>query len=166
VRAFASQVQTWYLVDRKRKRFGSKLLRAAGLLTAAAGAIFPLTQDNLPADNPFLGYVLLAIAGSCYALDRAMGLSSGWARDMEVATAINKLLSEFRFEWIKTEAEFTDDPAGGLKLTTLAGHYEQLFIQAYERETHNWVAEFQDVNKKLTSELGNRTDNPPARDNG
>ncbi len=96
---------TWYLRDKRGKRWGSRLLRAAAVVFAVAGGVLPLISGSTEGINPNLGYVLLAVAAGCVAFDHYFGLSSGWMRDVAALEALQGRLARFHMHWAKWQAE-------------------------------------------------------------
>lgn len=163
VTGFASQIQTWYLQDRKKKRLLSKLLRVGGIILAAAGAIYPLLIAHAPGSNAFAGYALLGMAGACYAVDRALGLSTSWARSIEAVGQVNSATASFRHDWIHLELSQDHGREDKLRLLLqIANDYEQKLIHICQLETGKWIKEFQAVNRdlelKASSDYGRATD--------
>ncbi len=95
---------TWYLQDKRAKRWASRLLRAAAVAFAVTGGVLPLISGSIHGLNPNLGYVFLAVAAGCVAFDHFFGLSSGWMRDIAAVQALQSRLTRFHLDWAKWQA--------------------------------------------------------------
>jgi len=111
---------TWYLRDKRGKRWGSRLLRAAAVVFAVAGGVLPLISGSTEGINPNLGYVLLAVAAGCVAFDHYFGLSSGWMRDVAALEALQGRLARFHMHWAKWQAARAGALDGGTTASAAA----------------------------------------------
>lgn len=146
----AIEAYDWYMRDRVRKRAAGRALRVAAIVLGAAGGLQPLV--NLAGSGPGLGwgYVLLASAGVCLAIDHFLGLSSRWMRDMITAQRIHQRLQRFQLDWAALEA--VEAGSGGDEdaqvahlqeyLDLLRGFSEDISTILIE-ETSEWINEFQ-----------------------
>ncbi|MGW5353320.1 SLATT domain-containing protein [Streptomyces sp. NPDC004031] len=89
----------WYLVDKRNKRIGSRLLQGLAIACAVAGAAVPLGTAAAGGSGQGWGYVLLAVAAGCKGFDHFFGLSASWMRDIAVAHALRTELNAVRLEW-------------------------------------------------------------------
>lgn len=148
----------WYLADKRAKKTASRTLRALAILLAAAGGIQPLVDAALPGRGwAGWGYVLLATAAACVAFDRFFGLSSGWMRDMSTAQALQRRLETFRYDWA-TEclrgAITAPDEEQVTRALALIREFGEDVADAIERETTDWVVEFQSNLAQLEHRAG------------
>jgi hypothetical protein len=70
-----------------------------GLAPILKAMLTPDTLRRMPFELGDAGYLLIALAGGCVALDRFFGYSSGRIRYTTTALALEKSLDEFRLEW-------------------------------------------------------------------
>ena len=101
----------WYFRDKKWKARGAQALRAGAVVLTTAGGIIPFVVaiDPLKWGESVhrlsqLGYILLALAGGCVLLDKFFGLTSAWTRFVVTATALQRILAEFQFDWATLSA--------------------------------------------------------------
>ncbi|WDV32094.1 SLATT domain-containing protein [Streptomyces sp. AD16] len=139
----------WYLADRARKRRGARLLRAGTALGTAAGAALPLLDltGAVPGASPWACLAVL-MAAACVALDRYLGLTSGWMRDMATAQAVQQRLQVLQFDWASecvrevlgptdgTAAEAADRCLGVLR------RFADDLNDLVRTETADWMVEF------------------------
>ncbi|MEV5410557.1 SLATT domain-containing protein [Thermopolyspora sp. NPDC052614] len=153
----AIEAYDWYMRDRLRKRASSRALRVLAIVLGAAGGLQPLVSAAASGTGLGWGYVLLAGAGVCVAIDHFLGLSSRWMRDMITAQRIHQRLQRFQLDWAAlsaTEAITTasaDTAAdGGNADTAHVQEYLDLLRSFAEDistimidETSEWINEFQ-----------------------
>lgn len=145
----ALSTSDWYLADRARKRRGARLLRAGTALGAATGAALPLLDltGAVPGASPWACLAVLT-AAACVALDRYLGLTSGWMRDMATAQAVQQRLQALQFDWASecvrevlgptdgTAAEAADRCLGVLR------RFTDDLNDLVRTETADWMVEF------------------------
>jgi hypothetical protein len=136
----------WYLRDRRWKRRGARALRAAAAVLGAAGAALPLVGPATGGRSAAWGYVVLLGAVVCLALDRALGLTAGWMRDVATAQAVQRRLDAMRFEWAAEGVREVLGPTQGTaaeaaerRLTTLRRFWEDV-SELVRAETGDWMA--------------------------
>ncbi len=163
--ARAMEAADWYLDDRVRMRFASQVLRGLAILLAAAGGLQPLaaaaggtTGEQLGGGNLAWGYVLLAAAGVSVALDRILGLSSRWMRDIMTAQKIQQRLVNFQFDWAELNARDSlgAEPVPVHDYLALLRAFLSDISSITQEETSEWVSEFQSAVAQLTNQAGNR----------
>jgi hypothetical protein len=145
VEARAVESIGWYLRDRRWKKRLSRALRMAAILLTAAGGLVPLTRAAGADIHPELGYVFLALAAACVAVDRFFGFSSAWMRYMVTSVALQRRLVEFQMDWIKLNARNQGEPLTPERvqeLLQLLGDFGAAIVEHVEQETLGWVAEF------------------------
>jgi len=140
----------WYISKKKLKSLGSRFLRVLAILLTCIGGLFPILQGiDLPyiqQVNAQYGYIALAIAATCMALDKFMGLSSSWMRYITTSFSLQKDLAEFQTDWILMWSEVKSD-------TPTSAQYKKILhrIKAFrlkilteiEQEIQLWTSEFQ-----------------------
>lgn len=91
----------WYSRDKLAKQRTSLALTAAMIILGLFGILVPLvTAAGVEAVNPSWGYVLLACAAGCAAIDRIFGISTAWMRDVRSVRVMNAMICELQLEWI------------------------------------------------------------------
>jgi len=139
----------WYIRNKKFKSIASRVLRVLAILLACIGGLFPILQGI---DLPYIqlngqyGYIALAIAATCMALDKFMGLSSSWMRYMTTSFTLQKDLAEFQSDWILMWSEVKSD-------TPTSPQYKNILLRIktfrlkilteIEQEIQLWTSEFQ-----------------------
>lgn len=130
---YTTEITSWYLRDKRFKRWASRLLRAAAVVLAVAGGLAPLTSRR---DSTW-GYTLIALAAGCVAFDHFFGLSAGWMRDMTTAQALQARMVRFHLDWAALESR--DDTATGIELVD--GLLTDV-LELTNAETAEWVSQF------------------------
>jgi hypothetical protein len=146
----AVETITWYLRDKKSKRWASRLLRAAAVSFAVIGGVVPLISSSLKSINSDLGYLFLAIAAGCVAFDHFFGLSSGWMRDIAALQALQSRLIRFHLDWAKWQAEQAGAIHGSIETSAGGTSVALGFIDVMmtevakiaDDETAQWIADF------------------------
>jgi hypothetical protein len=121
---------------------------------------------RLPFDFVASGYLLIALAGGCIAMDRFFGYSTGWIRCIATALAIEKSLEEFRMAWARSIAKLRGGAPDAAQLDQLLATCEafSLAIRAQvEQETKAWVVEFQSNLAQLERDLQAKADEVKAQ---
>jgi hypothetical protein len=140
----------WYLRDKRARRRGSRLLRAAAVVLGVAGGVVPLVAGLTDAVDVQAGYVFLALAAGCLAFDHFFGVSSGWMRDITTSQALQGSLTRFHLRWAAWQAresgvlkaadeQSTNGTAEGLMLIEAL---VKDVLDATDRETAQWLREF------------------------
>lgn len=155
----------WYWDAKYLKRITSQGIQFTALVLAALAGIAPiivqitrqLKADLLPKDfdSGAFASLFVGVAAAILGLDRAFGYSTGWTRYVLTATTMNKLLHEFRLEWIAGIAAAGHPPTLEQQLG-LVGRAKD-FISAIQalilQETRDWATEFQTNMGRLEKEL-------------
>jgi hypothetical protein len=166
----------WYRSKQVVKARVSTAIRFTAIVLFAAGALVPImkatlkveTLRKLAFDFADSGYLLIAVAGACVAMDRFFGYSSGWIRCITTALAIEKSLDEFRMEWARSLAKLRGAAPDEAKLDQLILTCETFSVATrsqVEQETKAWVMEFQTNLAQLQRDLQARADAVKARMN-
>ena len=154
---------TWYLKDRRTKSRWSRLLRAAAVLLAAIGSIIPILAATDEIVRVEWGYIFLAAAAACVALDRYFGLSSAWMRYLTTELALQRLLREFQLDWTALNAQLGGSSPGRDQLEEMLQRIKTFsldLIEKVELETLSWVAEFQSNFAQLELAVHTTQDTP------
>lgn len=138
----------WYIRKKKFKSIGSRVLRVLTILLTCIGGLFPILQGiDLPDIlNAQYGYIALAIAATCMALDKFMGFSSSWMRYMTTSFTLQKDLAEFQTDWILMWSEVKSDTptsAQYQKILRRIKTFRLKILTEIEQEIQLWTSEFQ-----------------------
>jgi hypothetical protein len=143
----ALEAVEWYLTEKISKARWSRALRLMAILLAAAGGLVPLVNSaGVRSLDVRWGFVLLALAAACIAVDRYFGLSAAWMRYMRAALLVRGSLSEFQFEWAHEQAKASGRPASPEHVADrlrLLMRFSQVTHRHIEQETVTWIRDFQ-----------------------
>ena len=159
----------WYHAKRKVKASVSTGLRFVAILLFVLGGLVPIVKATLAPetirrigfDFGQTGYLLLAVAAGCVAMDRFFGYSSGWIRYVTTALALEKSLEEFRLEWARYIAKLRGGQPNESELDQLIRTCEtfNLAIRGQiEQKTKAWVTEFENNLSQLGRDLEAKAD--------
>ena len=136
----------WYLAKKSGKARASRWLRLAAILLVTAGGGFPVLVTTFGRDDSMLGvgYILLAAAAGCVAVDRFFGISTAWMRYLTTELALQRELQRFHLEWATLSATCgprldQDEIAAHLALLT---KFVDRVSAEMAAETKAWVDEF------------------------
>jgi hypothetical protein len=104
---FARDKICWYFVDAKRHETPSKWIRALALVLVVLASLCPLVHatGRVPGWRlPSWGYVFVALAAGLFYWDRMHGASSTWRRDTLTWIAIRRVLKDFQYDWVLSQA--------------------------------------------------------------
>jgi hypothetical protein len=146
---------SWYLAGKRAKSVMARGLRFAAIVLTTVGGIVPLmlgariwigrTSDSLPVDYAHFGYVFLAAAAGCVALDRFFGYSSAWIRYVTAALTLQRLLAEFQVDWALLYANLPGEEVPLVQRESMLRRL-QVFVlrlrEEVEKETAEWAAEY------------------------
>jgi hypothetical protein len=157
----AANAISWYWSRKIWKARLSQAIQMTALASTALAGLFPVVVSIVPVLRSNLGTisglaasVFVGFAAALIGLDKAFGLSSGWARYVLTATTIRKSLEEFRMEWTallaKANTPPTKDDIAALlqRARDFVGVVEGMVLQ----ETKDWVTEFQNNVAQLEKE--------------
>ncbi|MFO1157238.1 MAG: SLATT domain-containing protein [Reyranellaceae bacterium] len=149
----ATKAVRWYENAKRRMASASRGVRACAIVLFLLGGLAPIVSGivgGLTTDKAVLtitqsGYGLIAVAAGLLAFDRYFGVSSGWIRYMTSLAAIERLRSEFVFDWTALLERTTAPIGSDAKLAFLARAqvFQKAVFEVVEKETTAWVAEFQ-----------------------
>jgi hypothetical protein len=164
----------WYWKAKKWKQNLSRTIQVSALtLTALAGIASVAIQVlksfgvQIPAtfDSGPIASLCVGLAAALIGLDKAFGFSSGWTRYVLTATSMNKLLHEFRMDWVALVAAAKDSPT----LEQQAGLIQRTkdFVSAVQsmvlQETKDWATEFQSNMAQMEKDLKSQLDTLKAQ---
>ncbi len=145
----ARRTEEWYLRDRVRKRCWARGLRSGAAGCAAVAAALPLLELAGGGDRLALwGYVALLLAGVCVAVDRALGLTSGWMRDVATAQAVQRRLEALRFDWASESVREVLGPTEGTaseateRCLAILRRFCDDIADLVRLETSDWMVDF------------------------
>jgi hypothetical protein len=145
----AQRTADWYLDDRVAKRRAARGLRLAAALLVTAGAVLPLLQLAGAARSVAVwGYLPLLLAGGCVGLDRVLGLTSGWLRDVATAQAVQRRLETLRFDWASESVREVLGPTEGTaaeaaeRCLAILRRFCDDVADLVRLETSDWIVEF------------------------
>lgn len=138
----------WYLRDRVWKRRGARALRVVAAGCVAAGVGMPLAGLAAGRAGTAWGYVVLFGAVVCLGLDRVLGLTSGWMRDVATAQAVQRRLEALRFDWAAESVREVLGPTEGTaaeaaeRCLVMLRRFTEEVSDLVRMETVDWMAEF------------------------
>jgi len=156
----AAKAISWYWSHKIWKARLSQAIQLTALSSTALAGLLPVMAAIFPSFSIFgtstglAASVFVGFAAALIGLDKAFGLSSGWARYVLTATTIRKSLEEFRMDWMallaKANTPPTKDDIGVLlqRARDFVGLVEGMVLQ----ETKDWVTEFQNNVAQLEKE--------------
>lgn len=145
----ARRTEEWYLRDKVLKRRWARGLRSGAAGCAATAAALPLLELAGGGDRlARWGYVALLLAGACVGFDRALGLTSGWMRDVATAQAVQRRLEALRFDWASESVREVLGPTEGTsaeaaeRCLTILRRFCDDIADLVRMETTDWMVDF------------------------
>lgn len=145
----ALRTAEWYLRDRVAKRRGARALRVAAAVSAAAGVVLPVVDlTGAARATASWGCLCLLLAAVCVALDRVLGLTSGWMRDMAAAQAVHRRLEALRFDWAAESVREVLGPTEGTaaeaaeRCLAVLRRFCDDVAELVRTETADWMLDF------------------------
>ncbi len=134
----------WYKAKRGKKRLGSIMTRTLAIILAGMGALCPLLQAAITKDWNLgnWGYVLIALAGVVFWVDKLMGYSTGWMRYIMAEMTLQRNLKQFQFKCATLQVN-PDEQERRTKLIELSKAFVDQVDSIVIEETAAWVSEFQ-----------------------
>ena len=143
----------WYFEHKGMKGGIARGLRFSAIILTTIGGVVPLLVNSriwwfgsdTKIDYAQLGYVALALAGGCVALDRFFGYSSGWIRYVTSALNLQRLRAEFQFDWAILMAGLPAAPIPFIQQEALLRRAQSFILRIREeiaKETAEWSAEY------------------------
>lgn len=152
----------WYLYNKKSKSWWSRRLRLFSIFLATLGGLAPVVLSigwlsfdtgeqqqwgsSAAAIVGQLGYLWLALAAGCIAIDKFFGFSSGWMRYMKTAQSLMNSLSEFRLDWAMMVSQLGEKSPTNDQVQLMIQKLKEFILAVdalVEQETLAWIAEFQ-----------------------
>ena len=110
-----------------------------------AGGICPLVDGIGGLDFGRFGYVLLALAGGLFILDKSFGFSSSWMRFTSAEMELRQALDAFKVDWLAVMC-LGHDPARpeepARRYFELARSFVETAHGIVKKETELWIKEF------------------------
>jgi hypothetical protein len=135
----------WYRYNIKSKRFGSRFIRLFAIVLASIGALIPLIAQRVGFDSQW-GYFSFATVIVLLGIDRFYGFSTGWVRYLKTQLALERGLSDLRYDWTALVSRVEKQPPVAdqiqAMLQKLKDFVDFVHLQV-EQETETWVLEFQ-----------------------
>lgn len=144
----------WYGRKKSRKAWMSSWLRLLAIFWTTLGGLTPilgsigwheLTILKTPVSLGNVGYLFLGFAAACLGLDKFFGFSSGWMRYITTMMALQRRLSEFRFEWAMMLAKMAEQKPTTDQVQLMIQRLKEFLITVdtdVDQETQAWVSEF------------------------
>ena len=168
----ADNAIAWYWANKKWKARCSRAIQLGAVTsTALAGlipvivAIFPSLSSVFGSSTGLASSLFVGFAAALIGVDKAFGLSSGWARYVLTATTIRKALQTFRLDWALLMAQMSS-PATKEEIVALlerAKEFTGLLEELVLQETKDWVTEFQNNIAQLEKETRAQLDSLKAQ---
>ncbi len=181
---YANKNISWYVKQKKSKKFFSLWLWRFMLLFIGLGSISPLMgiikniiffilnacscnstlehlgQINITFTPLEFGFVSFAIAGGFYFYDKTMDISSGWMRYMNAKMEIEHLLNNFQLKWVKLITCNCDDVSKDNceKQVDCLIEFMDNIHSVCSQETNIWAENFK-TNLKKISAMTNKNNN-------
>jgi len=162
----------WYWTNKRWKCQLSRFIQFSAVALTAAGALVPIIahiwkarEPSSTVDSGLWASLFVGLAAALIGLDKAFGLSSGWARYVLTATSIQKALEEFRLEWMILSAGLSQPPKPE-QVTALiqrAKEFVSTIAGMVLQETKDWVSEFQSNMAQLEKDVKAQLDTLAAQ---
>jgi|ERR1051326_1653882 hypothetical protein len=150
----ALKATDWYWREKNIKKAPSQVIRFLALVLTAGAGLAPIAIQLVKNSNPArfdrfdsgpVASLLVGLAAALLGLDKAFGYSTGWTRYVLTATSMNKLLHEFRMDWVAIYAGSAVPPTPEQQASLI--QRSKQFVSAVQdlllQETKDWAAEFQ-----------------------
>jgi SMODS and SLOG-associating 2TM effector domain 2 len=150
----AVQTSDWYMAKRMPPARGARWTRILAIVFVTIGGLAPLIESTfggipgaVTVTGTSAGYLFLALAAACIALDRYAGFSSSWMRRVTTAHAVKRLVIEFRVQWpplvAEVEAKSTIAVADVKPLFERVAKFATDVEDLVKEETRLWKVEFE-----------------------
>ncbi|OZC97519.1 hypothetical protein CH275_25715 [Rhodococcus sp. 06-235-1A] len=149
VLSYGKDVRRWYVGDKKKKRWRSKVLRVVVLTAGTAGTVVP-TISSIWGSIPLgIGYLLLATAALAYAVDKFFNLSASWIRDQLTIHKIESLTIAF-IASLATAGQVAGESLERETLLKAIAYLQDLLALTVD-ETNSWADDFQSTQELLAT---------------
>lgn len=161
VESEADKAMAWYWRNKRWKARLSRLIQLAVIVFTAAAGLFPII-GYLAKDMkwPYLSEsglwpsLFVGIAAALIGIDRAFGLSSGWSRYVLTATAIRKMLEEFRLDCALLMCKPGQNASDrSFAVVQRAKEFRLAVEEAVFQETKDWATEFQNSISQMEKDV-------------
>ena len=142
----------WYQDNIRTQRLGSRIIRLLAIFLASLGALIPLIGPpvqkllNVKDFDPQWGYIAFATAAVLLAVDRFYGFSTGWVRYIKTQLALERALTDVRYDWTALVAKLKAPEPTPEELPPMLQRLKDFvdFVHSQiQQETEAWVLEFQ-----------------------
>lgn len=159
----------WYQDNIRPNRAASRILRSLAIILASLGALLPLViaaisrfrGSEVRLVDAQWGYIAFAAAAACVAADKFYGFSTGWIRFMKTQLALERALSDLRYDWIVLVATLPGHEPTADQIQVMVHRLKDFvtFVRAQiEQETDAWVLEFQSNLADLASAVKSKAE--------
>jgi hypothetical protein len=160
--SYADQSAEWYLRFKKWKRIGARWLRIGAIVLLALAGTMPMIQqlgiraENGSSISPVWASILMAAAVFLIALDKYLGLSTGWIRYVQAESQIRRIRQEFELDWQALLASYAGTIPTAEQIQHALAIVKSFLTQVngiISDETQKWVAEFQAALKQVDEQI-------------
>lgn len=152
----------YYLSKKKWDKRCGWMIKFTSAFLVAVAAILP-TVSQLATNNygrtwlpPVYATLVAAVAGALYGLDRAMGWSNGWMRNIKTAGAIHALLDDFVLDWARVTSSLKGNEIQEEDIQQLIEKAQRFVAnvnEAIETETEAWISDYKKASAEFTKLL-------------
>jgi hypothetical protein len=162
----------WYWEAKQWKCNLSRAIQFFALALTALAGLAPIVLQVLknakvtvPDDSGPIASLCVGLAAALIGLDKAFGFSSGWTRYVLTATSMNKLLYEFRMDWVALIAVVKDPPTAEQQAALIqrARDFVSTIQSMVLQETKDWATEFQSNMAQMEKDLKSQLDTLKAQ---
>jgi hypothetical protein len=162
----------WYWKSKTWKSRLSRMIQFLALALTASAGLIPILAQALKGrlisttfDSGPIASILVGSAAALLGLDKAFGFSSGWTRYVLNATAMTKLLHEFRLDWVALVAAGQDPPTPEQRTVLIqrAKDFVSTIQSMVLQETKDWATEFQSNIAQMEKDLKSQLDTLKAQ---
>ncbi|WP_265595553.1 SLATT domain-containing protein [Verrucomicrobium sp. BvORR106] len=139
----------WYGNRKAAKRDFSLFLRVLALLGVGCSGLVPIVSELkvTPKISPLWSTVLLALSGFIVMFDRLYGFTKGWIRYMRTMQQMERVMSQFCFDWETLKLtpptpNASTPEAPSLPYLKLANEAIKKLQDLVTAETNEWATEF------------------------
>ena len=158
----------WYRINIRNKRAGSQIIRLLAILLFSIGALIPLVINIARNEgnskewfSAQWGYISFAVATTLLAADKFYGFSTGWARYIKTQLALERGLSDLRYDWAALASKVANQQPSADQIQAMVQKLKEFvdFVHTQiEQETEAWIVEFQSGLAELTASLKTQTE--------
>lgn len=161
----------WYRDNVRGMRLGSRTIRLCSISLASFGALVPLLAnafrrvDRTYLFDPQWGYFAFALAVVVLGVDKFYGFSTGWARYIKTQLALERGLTDLRYDWTAVVANVENQVPTPDELKAMLKKLKDFvdFVHSQiQQETEAWLVEFQTSLSDLMTTVRSQTDTTKA----